>query len=227
MSSEFKSDQYDAIYASGGRSGIYELPYRYSGYFPLFKRVTRLLKASAATSVLEVGCGTGGLAHMVAETTQIRYRSFDFSPVAVERARIRLNGSKDFFVGDARLPESYAIPAEAIVCTEVLEHIQDDMDVIQNWPKGSYCICSVPNFDADNHVRFFRNAEQVRERYGSLLQIDIIDQVKKPVIDDLSPTHFWRAVRWNRYRPRRLAELFGLGSFEQIGGWFIFCGRRI
>jgi SAM-dependent methyltransferase len=163
---------------------------------------------------------------MLSETTRIRYRGFDFSPVAVERARARLVGSQDFFVSDARLLESYAVAAEAIVCTEVLEHIQDDLDVIQHWPKGSYCICSVPNFDADNHVRFFRNAEQVRARYGSLLQIDTIDQIKKPVIDDLSPAHFWRAVRWNRYRPRRLAELFGFGSFEQIGGWFIFCGRR-
>ena len=134
MNSEFKSDQYDAIYASGGRSGIYELPYRHSWNFPLFKRVTQLLKASAATSVLEVGCGTGGLAHMVTEKTRVSYRGFDFSPVAVERARARLKGSQEFFVGDARLPESYAVPAEAIVCTEVLEHIQDDLEVIQNWP---------------------------------------------------------------------------------------------
>lgn len=226
MRPEFRSDQYDAIYASGGREKIYELPYRHSGYFPLFKRVAGLLAASGAKSVLEVGCGTGGLAHMLAETSRVQYRGFDFSPVAVERAQARLAGKANIFVGDARAPAVYADSTDAIICTEVLEHIEDDRGVVENWPKGVYCICSVPNFDADNHVRFFETVAQVRERYGDLLDIEGIDRIKKPVLDNISPAYFWRAVRWYRFRPARLAALFGFRSFDSIGGWFVFHGRR-
>ena len=61
--SEFKSDQYDAIYAGGGAERIYDLPYQSSGYYPLFKHVHRVLSRVPIQSVLEVGCGTGGFAH--------------------------------------------------------------------------------------------------------------------------------------------------------------------
>ena len=62
---EFASDQYDQIYAAGGVEGIYEMPYRHSGYYPLFKKMYRILKSRGVRSILEVGCGTGGLAHLL------------------------------------------------------------------------------------------------------------------------------------------------------------------
>ena len=62
---EFASDQYDQIYAAGGVEDIYEMPYRHSGYYPLFKKVYRILKSRGVRSILEVGCGTGGLAHLL------------------------------------------------------------------------------------------------------------------------------------------------------------------
>lgn len=226
MRPEFKSSQYDAIYAAGGRDGIYDLHYRHNGYYPLFRAVQSCLKDSGKRSVLEVGCGTGAFAHMLHERGGIRYRGFDFSAAAVTRAVARFSYPELFFVADARETASYAGNFEAIVCTEVLEHIDSDLDAVRCWPAGTYCIVSVPNFDADNHVRHFRSEQEVHDRYGSLVDIDRIVRVKKPVLNDISAAHLWRALRWNRYRPRRLLELFGLARFEEVGGWYVFTGKR-
>ena len=82
---EFDSNQYDEIYASGGVEKIYEIPYHNSGYYPLFRKVHSVLTKSCIPSVLEVGCGTGGFAHLLAERSPgLRYRGFDFSGVAVQ-----------------------------------------------------------------------------------------------------------------------------------------------
>jgi len=226
MSKEYESNQYDQIYAEGGAQKIYELPYRHSGYFPLFREVARTLKSRGSGEVLEVGCGTGGLAHMLAEEGLVRYRGFDFSAVAVERARARVGRDDLFFVGDARKPESYAGQFDTIVCTEVLEHIDVDLEVVGSWAGGTAYVCSVPNFDADNHVRFFRSEEEVRQRYGELLDIEKIVRVKKPFLGDISLRSNARALLWNRYRPSRLLAIVGLSSFNDAGGWFVFSGRR-
>lgn len=227
MPKEFASEQYDDIYAAGGAQGIYDLPYWHSGYYPLFRAVWRTLRARACQSVLEVGCGTGGFAHLVLRSQPaMTYRGFDFSPVAVERASTRTGRADLFFVGDARDGKNYAGDRDAIVCTEVLEHIDADLDVVSAWPAGSYCVCSVPNFDADNHVRHFASADAVRQRYGELIQIDRLVQIKKPFLSDLSWRSQAQALRWNRYRPKRLLAIAGLASFETLGGWYLFCGVR-
>ena len=90
MNQEFESNQYDRIYAEGGTQKIYDLPYRHSGYYPLFREVARTLRARGTKAVLEVGCGTGGLAHLLQDEGRVKYRGFDFSSVAVERVGARL-----------------------------------------------------------------------------------------------------------------------------------------
>lgn len=94
------------------------------------------------------------------------------------------------------------------------------------WPRGVACICSVPNFEADNHVRVFTSEQQVRDRYGDLIEIDGVVRIKKPYLFDLSWQSYWRELRWNRYRPERLRKILGLETFERGGGWFLFTGRR-
>jgi SAM-dependent methyltransferase len=227
MSKEFQSAQYDDIYASGGVGGIYDLPYRHSAYFPLFDAVHRVLKSHGATSVLEVGCGSGAFAHMLRDRSPaVRYRGFDFSPVAVQRAARRLGTGEPFFVGDARLESSYGTPTDAIVCTEVLEHIDADLEVMDQWWPGTFCVCSVPNFDADNHVRFFRNEHEVMARYGEKIDIQEVVRINKPFLPDISLRNTLRHLWWNRTRLGRAMAIMGWASFDEAGGWFVFAGRR-
>lgn len=215
---------YDEMFQS---AAVFGLPYRRSPYYPLFREVRRALARVAPRSVLEVGCGTGPLAHLLFDSMNIDYRGFDFSPVAVERARRRTGRDTPFFVGDATQAVTYAgIDYEAVVCTEVLEHIEDDLGAVSHWVPGAYCVCSVPNYDSDTHVRWFRSAHDVRERYGSLIEIESIVRRRKPFLDDLSFAEWLKAVRWNRYRPGRLLQLMGISSFDRHGGWFVLSGRR-
>ena len=87
--------------------------------------------------------------------------------------------------------------------------------------------CSVPNFDADTHVRFFRKVAKVKERYGRHIAIERMEQVRKPWLTDLSMASRLRALRWNRYRPANLARILGAGTFDSAGGWFVFSGRKL
>ena len=226
MAHEWASDQYDAVYATGGEDGIYDLPYQHSGYFPLFKAVADALADRPTASILEVGCGTGGFAQLWTDRhAGARIRGFDFSPVAVQRAQRRTAAAR-FFVGDARDPANYDEPHDALVCTEVLEHIEEDLAVVQQWRPGTFCVCSVPNFPAENHVRHFVDEAQVLQRYGAFFDAVHIRRVKKPYLYDISPANRWRQIRWNRYRPRTLAKILGWSSFEEAGGWFVLAGTK-
>ncbi|MCF6353719.1 MAG: class I SAM-dependent methyltransferase [Candidatus Polarisedimenticolaceae bacterium] len=221
-----ESATYNAMFETGGDSGIFDLPYKRSPYYPLYQEVFRTIKRLGADNVLEVGCGTGGLAHFLLEKTLLQYHGFDFSEVAVNKA-IQRTGRKDLFnVGDATFASSYPDSYEAIICTEVLEHVPEDRKIIEHWAKGTKIICSVPNFDSRYHVRVFKTDAEVCERYGDLIDIDSVSQIKKPVVNDLSWRNRLRQLRWNRYRPKRIVELLGLGDFDKVGGWFVVRGTR-
>lgn len=222
------SETYDQMFLEDEQSNVFSLHYRYSPYYPLFKAVRSEMKKLNTQSVLEVGCGTGGLAHLLIETTKVKYKGFDFSPVAIDKARKRTNiHDQTFWVSDAFNMDYGLIDFDTIICTEVLEHLEKDIEVVEKWRQGCNCICSVPNFDSAYHVRYFDNEEDVLKRYGKLIKINSIKRVKKPFLNNLSFKHFLMALVWNRYRPKRLLHILGLSNFEEIGGWFLFHGQKL
>ena len=220
-------ETYDRIFAEGGYQGLYDLPYWHSAYYPLFKAVLAGVLKHGGKAVLEVGCGTGAFADLLMDRSSLAYRGFDFSEVAVEKARARTGRQRCFFVGDATLKSSYEGQTyDCIVCTEVLEHIDNDLEAIAHWKPGIFCACSVPNFDAETHVRFFKSEDEVKHRYGNLIDIESVVRIKKPVQSNISLANILREMSWNRYRPSQLMAIMGLGSFESLGGWFLFSGTR-
>jgi ubiquinone/menaquinone biosynthesis C-methylase UbiE len=220
------SQVYDEMYTLHGEKRAYGLPYKHSCYFPLYKKVRRHVIQNKAHKVLEVGCGAGGFAHYLTDTTSIDYLGFDFSSVAINNAIERTGDSEIFYIGDATNIECYPKKYDALVCTEVLEHVDQDLEIIQLWDKGTLCVCSVPNFDSPYHVRHFKDESEVFKRYSGLLNFKSISAIKKPVLEDISLNNVMKNLRWNRYRPERIMELLGLGNFEKVGGWFLFTGIK-
>lgn len=220
------ASSYDAIYQDGGWQNVYDLHYRYSFYYPLFSRIIEEVKGRSCSKVLEVGCGVGQLAHMLVEQTSAEYRGFDFSSIAIQKAVQRLGRKELFRISDAHANSSYSWEYDTIICTEVLEHIEQDVSVVRLWKEGCLCICSVPNFDADNHVRYFGSENQVRQRYGNLINIETVIRVKRPSLADLSWRNYIRHLRWNRYQPKQIWRILGFEKFDKAGGWFVFVGRR-
>jgi SAM-dependent methyltransferase len=203
-----------------------ERHYSRSIYHRLHRRVCERLGTAPGRHILEVGCGAGAFAHRVMDTLSLAYDGFDFSEVGVQRARRRTGCHDCFFIGDARRAESYQRPYDTIVCLEVLEHIECDLDVITLWKSGCECVCSVPNFDYPTHVRWFQNEEDILSRYERLISIRHIDRIHCPLVRGRGWRAYLRQLRWSRNNPRRLLGLLGCRSFDNFAGWFLFCGTK-
>ena len=136
-----------------------------SPYLPMYLAVADLVPSG---SVVELGCGTGRLAAILDRGAS--YVGLDFAPRLVEEAS-RHYPRATFWVADLRTDP---IPdAQTYVATEVLEHLDDDLALIERLPIGATVVLSVPSFDSESHVRFFPEARSASERYGALLDIDV------------------------------------------------------
>jgi SAM-dependent methyltransferase len=218
---EFGPDYYDRLYEERSRPAGAA---RIAAYLPLYDRVAAMLERYQPGTVLEVGCGDGVLAQRII-ARGIAYQGFDFSPAAIEKAALRHPGGR-FFVGDASDPAAYRGEYDAIVCCEVLEHIEADLSVIANWRPGCLCLCSVPNFGYESHVRSFASATAVERRYGGLLKIERIERIATPARAGLTWPEYFRRLRWARNEPKRLLGILGVNRFAWYGGWFLFAARR-
>ena len=159
------AEWYDDVYS---RSEEYKKPYQDSVYYFLWTVIADRILRSQASSVLDVGCGPGQFAHMLSGLGVTKYTGVDFSEVAVAHAQT-IVPAFDFLVADALMSDCYtAREYDVLVCTEVLEHIEQDIELLERVPEGKRCICTVPNFPLVSHVRYFSSKEEVAERYAKL-----------------------------------------------------------
>lgn len=228
MTAKIEADAafYDVTYRNEAARGAPPDP-RASPHYHVIKAVIRLALAREPASVLEVGCGNGTLGALLTARLRTRYRGFDFSPRAVELARRRPGLDGRVEVGNALDPAIYArAPFDLLICMEVLEHIERDREVVALWPRGTRLLCTVPNFDADSHVRLFRHEREIKARYGDLMAITRITRFAKPVGAGMTPAMFLRHAWWKRDNPRALAGHFGIRRFDWNSGWFLIEGTR-
>jgi SAM-dependent methyltransferase len=147
-------------------TATYHDHYSRSAYYALWAIIVDRVRRAKLKRVLEIGCGPGQLAAFLLDQGVESYLGLDFSPTAIELARAAAREGR-FVVGDARTSEVYSqFEHDAIICTEVLEHIEDDLAVVSRFGPGKRCLCTVPNFPYDSHVRHFIAAEEVGARYG-------------------------------------------------------------
>jgi SAM-dependent methyltransferase len=143
------------------------LPYYQSFYYFLHVLIADRIRRRGLRRILEIGCGTGQLAACLLDQGIQEYVGLDIKPEFLALAKKNAPGAR-FVLGDARSSELYTqINHEVVVCTEMLEHIGDDLVVVSKFLPGKRCICSVPNFLYRNaHIRCFPDPEAVCERYG-------------------------------------------------------------
>jgi len=170
MNKEKDSKYYDDGFTNNPE---YNCHYMKSWYFPMWQKIIELIP-SKESKILEIGCGTGQFAEMLLDYEYKNYFGFDFSKIAIEKCN-RLGGY--FLVQDARVSGGcYQSKYNTTICLEVLEHINNDISVLQNIKSGTLFIGSVPQTNDPAHVRVFRKKEDLLKRYSKYININnIID----------------------------------------------------
>ena len=171
MKKELEKEFYDEVYSSGGSNKMYFKKYTESPYYFTWKIALSFLKEKSL-SVLDIGCGPGQFAEMLFDSGIKNYIGFDFSKQAIEMAKkTNLENSEKFFVEDIFKTDIFNNEFDVYFCFEVLEHIDNDLGVFDKVPSGKEMICSVPNYNSKGHVRVFKSAQKVVDRYSKVLNI--------------------------------------------------------
>lgn len=144
---------------------------RYGPFSRHLRRIIiKMIRSLDFESVLDVGCGQGSfLKELQSEFPKIKPYGIDISSTAVELARRRVTGGQ-FCVLD--ITDSFLNErCDLVVCSEVLEHISNDMLALQNLKNmtGKYLLVSSPQgrmreFESQvGHVRNYAHGELVHK----------------------------------------------------------------
>ncbi|MFH1137842.1 MAG: methyltransferase domain-containing protein [Pseudomonadota bacterium] len=163
---------YDQKYLSGGYDGIYHRHYSKTPYFPIWSKALELIKNINHPGIIEIGCGAGQFARLLFDHGLTDYRGVDLSPEGVALARAASPEQADLFsVDNAHSSDIYSREYQIAVLFEVLEHVEDDLAILEKIRPGSGVLFSVPNFDSEGHVRRFQHPSEIADRYKSTLNI--------------------------------------------------------
>lgn len=145
------------------------LPLSESPWLPLYEAAAEMVSWDAGP-VVDLGCGTGRFARLLSDRGR-RVAGVDFSAVAIQLARDYAPTST-FDVCDLRSWEPGTVDGSTVfTCLEVLEHLDDDLDLVRRVPGGHRLIFSVPSYLSEAHVRVFRHVSEVFARYEPFVDV--------------------------------------------------------
>lgn len=170
---EISDAAYNELYVRGGAGKSYHKHYKESFYYPSWKYAMKyLLLLDRNTEIFEIACGVGQFANFLFDTGFKNYKGFDFAAEGVKIAKESNPEHQDkFFVADAFETPEVAEKHDLVICFEMLEHINKDLELLSRIPSGTKLLLSVPNFDDPNHVRYFLSEQEVYDRYSKVVNI--------------------------------------------------------
>jgi len=135
-------EEYDELYRKG---------YRHSGYEPIYRWIAEWTEEPVA----DLGCGVGYLAEHLHRKGIKKYR----------QAKRRVP-DYEYILGDIR---RHSIDhANTVIMCEILEHIENDQEILERLPPGTKVVGSVPTFMGEWHIRSYRTERDITDRYKML-----------------------------------------------------------
>lgn len=144
----------------------WQMHYSHSPFYSFWTVISDRIMIAGVKRILDVGCGSGQLACLLYDIGISEYCGIDFSPERIKYART-LCPEYSFVEADvlsSNLLETFDY--DCILSTEFLEHIDNDLKVIERIRPYTTVIASVPNFPCAGHVRYFKNISEIKQRYG-------------------------------------------------------------
>jgi len=122
--------------------------------------------------IIDLGCGTGRLARLLCNKGYKNYTGIDFAPKRIEECKRYVPEYEfkcvDIFDIDViQTFDNY----DVFIILEVLEHIENDLDILDSIPKDKIIIFSVPNYLSESHLRAFKDKKSVINRYGKYIKV--------------------------------------------------------
>ena len=102
-------------------------------------------RAGKASTIVDVGCGTGELAKRLLESTNMSYTGIDIDHILLEETAKAIPGAVTVFASAEHLP----LPdgsCDLVLCSEVLEHLMNPVAAIAEFRRISkrWLLVSVP-----------------------------------------------------------------------------------
>ena len=173
---ERSAEWYDGVY---GGSVEYRKHYTQSAYYFLWTVMADRMMRHCVDRVLDLGCGPGQFGALLYEKGFRQYCGVDFSSECVELAK-QMCPSFEFIV--ANVLETNVLESrdyDCLLAMEFLEHVEEDLKVLQRVKAGTKLFGTVPNFPSVSHVRYFSSAEEVESRYAALFSAFRVDSFLK------------------------------------------------
>lgn len=171
--SSFFAPVYNDLYGNDTENEEYRKHYSHCiDYVGWQFAIKYLMLLDRSASILEIGCGPGQFANMLFDYGFSEYIGFDFSKTAVSMAKKANPAYADrFVVADMFQTSLMEQQFDLVICFEVLEHLEADLEALSRIRPGTKMLLSVPSTDDPHHVRFFPSSEAVRERYQGVMKI--------------------------------------------------------
>lgn len=175
MTTVFDATWYDEVMVEDGSPAM--LPLEESPWLTTYEALASMIDPHE--EVVDLGCGTGRFIELLRRNGHYaKITGIDWSKTALEEAAAYAGGAH----GGTRQPEWVLQDLDewtpdperagntVYVCSEVLEHMADDLGLVRRLPPGHRFLFTVPNFWSESHLRIFANVGDLWARYDSLLR---------------------------------------------------------
>jgi 2-polyprenyl-3-methyl-5-hydroxy-6-metoxy-1,4-benzoquinol methylase len=158
------AEWYDNKYEN---SAEYYKHYSESRYYFIWTVIVDRVIRNGLNKILDLGCGPGQVASLFRDKGISQYCGMDFSSKCIELAKQKCPDfsfiQEDIMKSDILESMDY----DCVMAFEFLEHVEEDVKILERIRPGTKFYGSVPNFPNIAHVRHFSSEEEVRFRYGT------------------------------------------------------------